>query len=263
MADVFAHEYDVRLGAMRRNAAAAQPRLTQNLRALGAVGPVIRPPAAGSRSVIIEGNVTRKVHTTSGQVHYLKHQAGHDGQDAHLFTLEGQPLDVKAFVASAQQDPHQFRFSVNPESPPQYLPLQPLIESLMARMEADLGRPLEWVAAVHHNTGRPHAHVIVRGKDRDGQDLYIRTDYLQHGLRYRASQLATQLLGPVQTTRPTPSPKVAQSTTAASPSTEMPRVTALHEQIHAIEGLQPPAARPTVESQRRSPTPTPGPRMAR
>jgi hypothetical protein len=28
----------------------------------------------------------------------------------------------------------------------------------MARMEQDLGTPLEWVATVHYNTERPHVH---------------------------------------------------------------------------------------------------------
>jgi hypothetical protein len=191
-------ELDIRLGHMRRTALAARVRLSRPLRQLGAVGPVIQPPAAGSRSVIIEGNTTRKVHTTAGQLQYLTHKTGPGGADAHLFTREGVAFDKGAFVAAAKQDLHQFRFAVNPESPPHYLPMQPLIEALMARMEKDLHRPLDWVAAVHHDTGRPHAHIILRGRDRDGTDLYILKDYLSRGIRYRAMQLATRLLGPVQ-----------------------------------------------------------------
>src|SRR3546814_10720039 len=37
---------------------------------------------------------------------------------------------------------------------------------LMSRIEIDLGTKLDWVAVNHYNTGHPHVHVIVRGKDR-------------------------------------------------------------------------------------------------
>jgi hypothetical protein len=51
------------------------------------------------------------------------------------------------------------------------------------------------VAVDHFNTGHPHSHVVVRGKDEFGKDLIIAQDYLTHGLRYRAQELATLELG--------------------------------------------------------------------
>ncbi|WP_425284492.1 hypothetical protein [Mesorhizobium muleiense] len=35
----------------------------------------------------------------------------------------------------------------------------------MAQMQEDFGTKIDWVAADHFNTGHPHSHVIVRGKD--------------------------------------------------------------------------------------------------
>jgi type IV secretory pathway VirD2 relaxase len=75
--------------------------------------------------------------------------------------------------------------------------LKAYTRDLMGQMEADLGTRLDWVAVNHYNTGHPHVHVIVRGKDDLGEDLVINGDYIVHGVRERASELATLELGPV------------------------------------------------------------------
>lgn len=66
----------------------------------------------------------------------------------------------------------------------------------MAQMEGDLGTRLEWVAVDHWDTGHPHSHVVLRGKAQKGQDLIIAREYITHGMRARASELATEWLGP-------------------------------------------------------------------
>jgi hypothetical protein len=67
----------------------------------------------------------------------------------------------------------------------------------MKQVEADLGTKLDWVAVNHYNTGHPHVHIIVNGRDDMGGDLVINGDYLSAGLRERASELASLELGPV------------------------------------------------------------------
>ena len=41
----------------------------------------------------------------------------------------------------------------------------------MSQVERDLGRKIEWAAVNHFDTGHPHAHIVVRGVDRDGHEL--------------------------------------------------------------------------------------------
>jgi len=48
----------------------------------------------------------------------------------------------------------------------------------------------------HHNTGHPHSHVVMRGKDDLGKDLIIAQDYITDGVRLRAQERATLELGP-------------------------------------------------------------------
>src|SRR3546814_526805 len=66
----------------------------------------------------------------------------------------------------------------------------------MARVEADLGTRLDWVAVDHFNTGHPHTHIMVRGRDDRGRDLVIARDYLTAGMRERAAELVDLDLGP-------------------------------------------------------------------
>jgi len=61
----------------------------------------------------------------------------------------------------------------------------------MAQMERDMGTKLEWAAADHYDTGRPHTHIIIRGKRDNGKDLVIPKAYISKGMRDVAEHLAT------------------------------------------------------------------------
>ncbi|SEJ49536.1 Type IV secretory pathway, VirD2 components (relaxase) [Variovorax sp. OK212] len=104
--------------------------------------------------------------------------------------------DLDAFKEGSAVDRHQFRFIVSPEDAEQLDDLRSYTRHLMARMEGDLGTRLEWVAVDHWNTDNPHTHVVLRGKDDIGKDLIIARDYIGEGMRHRASELATEWLGP-------------------------------------------------------------------
>lgn len=104
--------------------------------------------------------------------------------------------DTGAFEERGREDRHQFRFIVSPEDAEQLDDLRTYTRHLMARIEADLGTRLEWVAVDHWNTDNPHTHVVLRGKDDTGKDLIISRDYIAEGMRHRASELATEWLGP-------------------------------------------------------------------
>lgn len=138
---------------------------------------------------------------------------GFDGARAHLryvqrdgVTREGKPgelygpdsdkIDGKSWLDGQAGDRHQFRFIVSPEDGDQYADLKDLTRRLMARVEQDLGTKLDWAAVDHFNTGHPHTHVIVRGKDARGRDLVIAPDYLTRGTRERAAELVDLDLGP-------------------------------------------------------------------
>lgn len=119
-----------------------------------------------------------------------------DGADARLFDSAGDEANAAAFAERCEGDRHHFRFIVSPEDAPELSDLRAYTRDLMRQAERDLGTKLDWVAVDHWNTDQPHVHVLVRGRDEEGADLVIGREYISHGLRARAEELASTELGP-------------------------------------------------------------------
>lgn len=119
-----------------------------------------------------------------------------EGERGELYGVDSDKIDGKAFLERSENDPHQFRIIVAPEDGAQFESLKPFIRDLMSQAEKDLGTKLDWAAVDHFNTGHPHSHIVIRGKDDKGNDLIIARDYIFKGLRERACDLATLELGP-------------------------------------------------------------------
>ncbi|MDP1627275.1 MAG: relaxase/mobilization nuclease and DUF3363 domain-containing protein [Parvibaculum sp.] len=122
--------------------------------------------------------------------------AGRDGEPGRAYGPQTDEADLDAFKERAADDRHHFRFIVSPEDGAELDDLRTYTRHLVNRMEADLGTRLDWVAVDHWNTDNPHTHLIVRGRDDTGKYLIIAGDYIAHGFRHRASELATEWLGP-------------------------------------------------------------------
>src|SRR5215472_3491474 len=86
-------------------------------------------------------------------------------------------------------DPRLFKLIISPEFGDR-LDLRGLTRGLMSKMEVDLGTQLQWIATVHRNTEYPHVHVALRGVTEDGQPLRLPRDYVKHGIRAIAENLA-------------------------------------------------------------------------
>jgi type IV secretory pathway VirD2 relaxase len=103
--------------------------------------------------------------------------------------------DARVFRDAIVDDRHHFRFIVSPEAG-SALDLKDYARELVSTMESDLGTTLQWVGVAHYDTDNPHLHLMVRGKDDHGGDLVINREYMSHGMRLQAMELATQHLGP-------------------------------------------------------------------
>ncbi|WP_420604381.1 relaxase/mobilization nuclease domain-containing protein [Methylobacterium sp.] len=156
---------------------------------------------AGSRRVIVKSRSVRaagKSGKAAAHLRYIQRDGtSRDGERGRLYSATEGRADGDAFLDRGKDDRHQFRFIVSPEDAADIEDLTGHTRDLMARVEADLGTKLDWVAVNHFNTGHPHVHVIVNGRDDMGEDLVINGDYLANGVRERASELATLELGPV------------------------------------------------------------------
>ena len=118
------------------------------------------------------------------------------GSPGELYAAGQDRTDGRGFLERCDGDRHQFRFIVSPEDAVEYADLKDLTRRLMHQMEEDLGTTLDWVAVDHYNTGHPHTHIVLRGKDDRRKDLIIAREYLSHGMRERAAELVQLDLGP-------------------------------------------------------------------
>ena len=119
-----------------------------------------------------------------------------NGDGGELYNRDREKFDENDFLARSEHDPHQFRIILSPEDGEKFGDLKVYTREVMAGAEKDLGTRLDWVAVDHWNTGHPHTHVVIRGRDAHGRDLVIARDYLTRGLRARAQEIALERLGP-------------------------------------------------------------------
>jgi len=160
-----------------------------------------RHSTPGMRRVVVKTRYVKEAGRNGRAAAHLRYiqrdGTSRDGERGQLYSATEDCADGAAFLDRGKEDRHQFRFIVSPEDGADLSDLSAHTRDLMRQVEADLGTKLDWVAVNHHNTGHPHVHVIVRGKDDLGENLVINGDYLANGIRERASELATLELGQV------------------------------------------------------------------
>ena len=161
-----------------------------------------RLPAFRLRRVVVKAHIARA--PRGGGAGALKAHLGYiqrdgverDGSGGQLYTRDGVEPDADSFLERCEEDRHQFRFIVSAEDAAQLGDLKETTRALMAQMESDLGTRLDWLAVDHHNTGHPHTHIVIRGKDAEGKDLIISPEYIKRGLASRTQAIVTERLGP-------------------------------------------------------------------
>ena len=120
---------------------------------------------------------------------------GEQGRRA-FYDREHEGVDGGARAAEwAKSDKRHFRLILSAERGDEIGDLPAYTREVMARAEVQLGSRLSWVAADHHDTGHAHTHIILRGRRANGQDLVIPKDFIRHGFRNIARDVATEWLG--------------------------------------------------------------------
>ncbi len=137
---------------------------------------------------------TANAHTTGMHTNDLRQGKGLEGTDAELFDRDG-PVDRQAFIQRARQDAHQLRGIISLDAGDR-ADWRRFLPRLMAQFEADVRTRVDWLGAVHHDTARVHAHLVIQGVLPDGQPLYLTKHSWAYGFKYRAQTLAAAMLGP-------------------------------------------------------------------
>ena len=121
--------------------------------------------------------------------------ASKNGERGTFFDAQQDKVDGRSVTREWEEDRHHFRLILSPEKGHEIADMRAYVRDVMQRIERDVGTKLDWIAIEHHNTDNPHAHILFRGKDEQGQDLILRREYIGYGIRQRASEAATDLLG--------------------------------------------------------------------
>ncbi len=117
------------------------------------------------------------------------------GDKVQVFDRELDRADGAAFAERCEGDRHHFRVIISPEHGDQLGDLKTFTRELMDRVADDLRVRIDWIAAAHHDTGRAHVHLFMRGRRDDGRQLVIPREYIAYGFRQRAEEIATRELG--------------------------------------------------------------------
>jgi type IV secretory pathway VirD2 relaxase len=161
----------------------------------------VRTPGPRSRRVMVKTRIVslKRAGPRSIATHlrYIERDGvTADGTPASAYGADLDAVDTREFASRCREDRHQFRFIVSPEDGVEIADLKDFTRELMTHIERDLGTKLEWVAVDHWDTDNPHTHVVLRGKDSGKKDLVIDREYITHGMRARATEVADSWLGP-------------------------------------------------------------------
>ncbi len=170
-------------------------------RGRAAAGMAGRGLGVHARRVVVKARfvVLKKAGANSVSTHlrYIERDGvTRDGQRGQAYGPETDTADLKAFEDRGRGDRHQFRFIVSAEDAVDLEDLRGFTRQLMQRMAVDMETPLDWVAVDHWDTDNPHTHIVLNGRTAGKENLVIAPDYLAHGMRMRASEIATEWLGP-------------------------------------------------------------------
>lgn len=187
-----------------------------------------------SQRVIVKAHYVRHVgraanaKTLRSHTYYLSRDgAGLDGEKPDFYSAGSDGVNSAEFVQSAQNDSKHFRVIISPENASEIDDMRSYVRDVMEKVEEDLGARLEWMAVNHFNTDNPHAHVVIRGRDRAGKELNIASDYISHGMRERAQEVATLYIG---------ERSLSEVREAQKGEVRAERVTSLDYKIEALAG---------------------------
>jgi hypothetical protein len=137
-------------------------------------------------------SVSKKIGQWGAHAKYLEREgAQQGGQDGVGFNAASDAVDMSASARGWQSDGDSrvYKIMLSPEDGIK-LNLVEYTRKVMADVQEQVGKPLEWVAIDHHNTGKDHAHILLRGRG-----LELSPELVKSGIRVIAENVATQTLG--------------------------------------------------------------------
>lgn len=165
------------------------------------------PPASPQKSDVVvkvvqkwgHGNPNFVRNSVRGKIAYMNRDETLNGFDERGAKLD--PEQANAKVSRWGGDERYYNAIISPRDS-RRLDLQEFTiatvekfgEDLLTRDEMKRGAAIEFVAYQHWDTDHPHVHVLMRANV-EGRELRLTNGYICHGMRARAEEVATSMLG--------------------------------------------------------------------
>ena len=140
-----------------------------------------------ARRVIVKARVIKN--SPSGRkaaslhIKYIQRDGvGKDEEKGRLFSKKEQEISANDLTKPITGEKHQFRFIVSPEDGHD-IDLEKFEKNIMKQVKIDTGQKLIWGAASHYNTNNPHVHIVVRGIDKFGDQVWLDREYISRELK--------------------------------------------------------------------------------
>lgn len=118
---------------------------------------------------------------------YLKREGtGKDGKETKLYGTNEQEYR-KNMVSK------NFRIFLSPQN--DTIPLGVLAKTFINRLELQTGYQFYYQVAEHYNTSHPHIHILINGKDKLGQDVFMPPEVVKTYMREISRDICTSLIG--------------------------------------------------------------------
>ena len=88
-----------------------------------------------------------------------------------------------------------FKWILSPETQLSSVELQAFTRLFVQRMEQQTGRTYDWQAVVHTDTSHNHVHLLVNGKDANGNSFRFPRGFIKSFARENAQEILTQCYG--------------------------------------------------------------------
>jgi hypothetical protein len=162
-------------------------------------GVFVRSQALTAQIVVVKARVVRRANARNllnAHVAYITRDGAVDKKSLALYCEKGklEPWDLNKWLEDSAKDRHHFRVIISPKNAC-HLHLTAYTKELVDRTERDLGTRLRFIAANHLHTENPHVHLVIRGEDEAGKDLFISRDIRQTELETGRFEIAARELG--------------------------------------------------------------------
>ncbi|GHU40357.1 hypothetical protein FACS1894190_07160 [Spirochaetia bacterium] len=127
-----------------------------------------------------------KAHRVQLDKYLIREGAGKEGGRAEIY---GTPEEEYRKNMAAKN----FRIFLSPQS--DKVDLRVLTENFVKKLEVETGYKFYWQAAEHYNTAHPHAHLLINGTGKTGEDVIIKKDIVKRFMRELARDTCTSLTG--------------------------------------------------------------------